>query len=457
MRTNTIITTIKYSNDQTEQILVRDPYTLNVVASLQVMKNEIDYKRRIKLGTDLSNLSWSKTYKGLANFLKMNMTDIATIATEETGSPIKYHLQDIQAVVEYINKQGLSHRYWKNTCYRIPKGVILFILSANEPIILSIIPILEALRAGNCVLVKPSSKSPSVSYMVVKELIHLGVSPYTLHYLPMSRSAIKSTIQNTKSINLVISFNSSNVNRLLRAMCAQNNIDLICENEGNDWAYIDGSNDSCDLNILASEISRSFTKHNGQMCDAIRGVLVHQSIYQEFKTHLQDKINQLVNGSPLDASSDIGAMIQDTLNGIDKLCQSKNQKSHIWNGRLGQNILRPTLICNPKMNEAFISTPFFGPLIWIKSVNKIEYVINYYNKYNKHGLCFSIYSKNKEAINLLLSKINVGRININVSHVDVALTSPWGGIKLSGSEGPRTWYEKFSNAQVINTGQYSKF
>lgn len=177
------------------------------------------------------------------------------------------------------------------------------------------------------------------------------------------------------------------------------------------------------------------------MCDAIRGILVHESQYQAIRELLQERIAELVVADPASSKSDLGALLKGTegqqLSGVIATAQ-------------------PQLVELTSDSAEFVSEPLFAPIAWIKPVTGAEAALNFYKQHNQHGLAFSIFSSVDSTSKLLTEEIQAARININVNPVNVDIFSPWGGIRQSGLNGAATWIEYFSNRKLINNGEFGR-
>lgn len=430
------------------------PYSKTLVAQYEEIDNLSHFSKKESLYKE--DQKYKKPFENLAHRLEEDFDEIALITTEETGSPIKYHIQNLSDVINYLknfNKNKSASDYLLEA-----KGDILISLSANEPIILATIPLVVALAYGNRVFIKPSSKSPSYAQYLIKTLLSLGVPPQSLGLITPSRSFYKELI-NQKYFDLIISFGSSKINNYLSQLASKSGVEFISENEGNDWVYLD------DMNIFSEDeitklIIKGFTKHNGQMCDSIRGVFINQKYYEIIMENLKKQIYKIQVGDPSSMSTDVGSLLLGTFEKIQEgIVKYQTYAKNVINNKndFDKNIIVPTIFENLDL-EALPQPPYpyFGPILWTKPVDNIDTVIKNFKLYNPYGLCFSLFSSDKTVIQKTINEISVGRININTDPVEIAASSPWGGIKLSGTGGPRSWEERFTNRKLINIGKYTR-
>jgi len=424
-----IIDGLKVDGGRSQEVV--NPYTSRAVALIQLLERlpGTSHHRH----TDDNNIMLDKVLSNFAVLLENHAQELVSLAAEETGSPIKYHQDDIRAVIEFTKGVAVYKDRMESEEYKLEaKGRILILLSANEPLVLFVVTVLSALISGNSVFVKPSSKTPSVPHKLTELLLAAGMPASRVSIVLTSQEGTQSLLASGE-FNMALSFGSSIVNEQLQKVC-HSSTQFIPENEGNDWAYVDEL-PAQEIEQLSKVLVNSFTKHNGQMCDAVRWILVHKSIYKELVDGMKDGLQKLNIGNPMEKTSDIGSLL--------------------WSSSKGDvNQSKPILIELKDLKSEMVSEPAFAPVCWLKSVANADEALSLYNTYNRHGLGFSIFSHSKEAIDLLSHKINAGRININVNPVDINIFSPWGGIRKSGQNGPSSWIERFTNKKLINTGKY---
>lgn len=372
------------------------------------------------------------------------LSDVA----QETGSPVYYHLEDLKASQRFLDKLSYLEKFFPKKYITEPKGNVLLILSANEPVIITTILVFSALFIGNTVFVKPSAKTPSYGYFLVKELAKIPLLKRRVHYLLTDKKETKHLIM-SKSFDFVLSFGSRATSKKLGILCANSEVEFLQESEGNDWVYVDKKCDSLDK--ISKTIVESFTRHNGQMCNSVRGVMIHSSIYDKFVERVKGRISTLPIGSPSLLNSRIGALILGTSIRANALVNEAAAKAeNVWNFSTKDNVVPPALILNPDDRSFIILESIFAPILWVKKVENHLEAISFYHKKNKHGLSFSVFSRNEEVVDDFIRHIRAGRININKHPLKNRLWEPLGGIRLSGYGGPKYWVEKLSNRKYIN-------
>lgn len=424
------------------------PYSGNSFDFIEYTKNvHIDPYSEIK-DISIFRSDLNKASEAIIFYLNKNKKKILRVVSDETGSPVSYHNEDMEKSFIFLKNLNLIIKKLSKIYRYEPKGNVLLVLSANEPIILATMLIFSSLFMGNTVFVRPSSKTPSYSFLLIRELVKISTFKKRIHFLLADKEEIERLIK-IKSFDFVLSFGSHSTNKKLRELCSISDVEFLHEGEGNDWAYVD--KDCKDLKKVSKILTNSFIRHNGQMCDSIRGVLVHSAVYNKFVNYLKSNVSSVIIGHPCSKNTQIGAVLPGTTKGVEFIIKNLLIKGEcLWNYSIKNNIIKPALILDPKDDSLVISKNIFAPIVWIKKVDNYSDLVSFYKEKNVHGLGFSIFSSNKKIINELISKIKVGRLNVNKDPIDIGIFDPWGGIKISGRDGPSCWAEKISNRKYVN-------
>lgn len=379
---------------------------------------------------------WKIAVKNIAKQLEKERTQIATIATQETLVPVKYNLQQVDDAIQFVKDFPKNYATADGNEYS-PKGTILIVLPKNEPIIITTIVAITAAYCKNKVLIKPGVANTSNKLIQIfkKEGI-------LLESLNLSREELRNKIKEP-NIDAVFWMGSSHVGNKLGAIAIRTGKEFIKESEGNDWCIV---SKDVDVKKAAKLISEGYTHNNGEMCNSIRGVFAEKPIYEELVKELEKLREKLFVGDPMNKKTDIGPMTSDK---IVKVVKKYLKKNVYLGGQIEDTLIYPTIILDPKDDDPIFRNEIFAPVIWIKSIQKMEDALTFYNK-NQHGLCATILCKNKKRALQLAKQINVATIFINKSPIHVTPYMPWGGIKKSGFGGPQYWFLKFLNKKKVH-------
>lgn len=391
----------------------------------------------------------NKYLKIFLNFRKItlkNKEDLIKLAAEETGSPVKYHELDLNAALDYLKSLNKLSRLERKKFKYEPKGKCLIVPSANQPLVLIIFTVVSALLYGNQVVLKPSKRAPRVSQKIIDLFHEAGVSNLDLNLITFSNELLAEAILN-KEFDLVVSFASNKVNNIIAKLCVDSETEFIGENEGYDWVYVDNKL-PCSLNRIVKELVLGIIKHNGQMCDSVRGIIAHPEIYENIKSLITKELNKVVISTPLDENADLGVLLKDTEIFAENYFCDTHQNSKLL---VDRGVLK--LVEIDTLSDVVCANGPFSPIVWLNSSKDISEVVYKWNKVNNFGLSFSFYSTSRKTQDFFIKNIKAGRISINKEHTNVDSFDPWGGVKKSGFGGPIYWFERFTNYKFISYGK----
>lgn len=393
-----------------------------------------------------------KNNKYLKNFLDFykiiikNKNELIKLAAEETGSPIKYHELDLNSSLEYLKSLNKLNKLERKYLKYEAKGKCLIIPSANQPLALIIFTVVSALFYGNQVILRPSKRALLISRKIVDFFYEAGISNIDLNLTESSNELLSEAIL-SREFNVIVSFASNKVNNIISKLCASSETEFIGENEGYDWVYVDKKL-PYSINRVVRELITGVVKHNGQMCDSVRGVIVHPDIYEDVKNCMIKELSEVVISTPLDKRADLGFLLRGTESFSDNYFHDVHNDSR----RLVDRGILKLVEINTLSDLVCTSGPF-SPIVWLNQSLDISEVVFKWNKVNDFGLSFSVYSARKKIQDYFIRNIKAGRITVNKEHTDVNCLDPWGGVKRSGFGGPVYWFERFTNHKFISYGK----
>jgi acyl-CoA reductase-like NAD-dependent aldehyde dehydrogenase len=348
--------------------------------------------------------------------------------------------EDYKMVKSYLRNYTKNH-YSVELVNKIkPKGKILVILSYNEPFILSIIPVLNALVVGNEVILKPSQKAENFAKIIWQKS---GLSEkYGLKLQIISPKTHGEVADFIRSVRAVYFFGSYKVAQNLAKICGECYVEFYPEIETSD-VKIFNKNSSDIKNDTLLTLRESFS-HSGQSCQRIQGVFVQKNCYHEYVDILKEKFTKLCQSKDLNKFVDNSyvsvreAMVKLLLLDVDKSEADEVVKIK----RL------PLLVINPKQDSEFIKNAYFLPVLWIAPFDSKEQLIKILNL-RKFLLGLNIQSYDNDFVKYIVSNTRFTRYTVNTTHINIRPQEGWGGSWPSGFSGYRSWIEHFSDGYTI--------
>ena len=380
----------------------------------------------------------------LIEYLRRNKQSLVHLnkqITNDTDFAIEYDYEYIIKYLELFN-ENLSKIKKKINKKLKPKGNILIILSYNEPFIMSIIPILNALLAGNIVTVKPSGKALLFFRNIwiasgIKDKLDLK-----LELFEKDHCEIENLIPSMDSVYFFGGYENA---KKLASKCAESLVEFNPEIEAADCKviYLKNPTNKEIYTDIEMTIHDSFL-HTGQSCQRIQGLFINKQCYAKYKRLLQATINKLVKNKniekyiPEDYKPNIFLLqnLKSQLGNVNKIIKSDTASGF------------PYLIDNPPKNEAFIKSAQFLPTIWISPYETIDDLTISLNS-RRYKLGVNIVSHNKTFVNKLIHSTHFSRFTVNSSHTFVRYNEGWGGISPTGYNGYKSWLEHFSYPYAV--------
>lgn len=318
-----------------------------------------------------------------------------------------------------------------------PKGTVFIILSYNEPFIISIVPILNALVAGNRVVVKPSGKCTDFfkKIWLNKKLFDDAGAAVTIIEKP-TESEMRSYVS---AVDCVYFFGSFENAKKVYQLCAELFVEFVPETETADCKIFKFENPSDDFlrRDCESTLTQSFT-HAGQTCQRISGIFVHDSNFAAYKEKLVEVFRNFAN-------SEIEKMVPKDF--IINKAYEDNILADINASNplvvIKSDVILPKIVVSPDTSSEFIKNGYFYPVLWLSSFSDSEQLCKELNA-RKFFLGINIHSDDQILTDSVLSKTKFTRFTVNSTHVDVGSNEGWGGRWPSGSGGYKNWIEHFS-------------
>jgi len=311
-----------------------------------------------------------------------------------------------------------------------PMGIAGVISPWNYPLILTLTPVVEALSAGNVVLLKPSEQTPLTTELLKKVWDETTGMPNVLQAI-YGGGQVGNTLVNAEEVDIVCFTGSTKIGKLIAMDCAKNLKPVILELGGKDPMIIC---DDADVDRAVNAAVWGGMSNAGQTCISVERIFVHEKIKDKFVKQISDKIKNLSVGNS--NSSQVGSIsVEAGLEKIKSQIENETDNGEIVQGKVSKNdgfYFPPTAVINPKTDGNLMQEETFGPVVSVTGFSTDENVIELANS-TGYGLSASVFSKNKSKAEKIASKIRSGSVAINdvMSHYGIA-DLPFGGVGLSG-------------------------
>lgn len=421
---------------------------LNKQRKFYLSGKTLDIKYRIKALKDLYN-AINKYEEEIINCL---YEDLGKSKTESYMCEIGLVKSEISYMIKHIKsfskekrvRTPLSQYVSRSFVKPSPYGNVLILSPWNYPFLLSIEPLVDALSAGNTVILKPSAYSPNTSSIIHKIIKEI----YPEEYVAVILGGRKENAELLElNFDYIFFTGSKAVGKLVMEKASKHVTPITLELGGKSPCIIDKS---ANLDIAAKRICFGKFVNCGQTCVAPDYVFIHESIKEKFIDKLIKEIKKQYTDNSLN-NLDYGKIINEKH--FDRLVLLIDKEKVIYGGVYNKDTLKisPTIMDNVTFNDKVMEEEIFGPILPIISYKDINEVISYVNS-NESPLACYIFASNKKIINLLKERISFGGGCINDTLIHLATSNMgFGGVKESGmgSYHGKKGFETFTHFKSI--------
>lgn len=389
--------------------------------------------------------------------------ELAQLATKEMGMPITQTRFDIEDAVRYFNwyldnaEKYLSPQVVYEDDNVINKvfyesiGIAAVISPWNYPLSNFVWGAGQNLIVGNTVVFKHSEECPLFGKLleeIITPILPEGV------FSEVFGDGIVGDLLVHQDIGLISFTGSSKTGKQLYKVAAEKFIKIVLEMGGSAPGIIfeDANVDEVLENIYSARFSNC-----GQMCDALKRLIVHESKYDEVVQKLNTYISSKKVGEPLDESTDIGPLVaKRQLELLEEQVKDAVDKGAeiVIGGKRPKNLdgayYEPTILTKVTKDMRVWQEEVFGPVLPIIPFKTEEEAIQLAND-TKYALGAYVYTQDKDRALRVASQINTGMVSINnTSYIQPC--SPFGGNKESGlgREHGKFGFVELTNPKVIS-------
>lgn len=349
------------------------------------------------------------------------ITEIAPVYEE-----INLHIKSLKKWAKSKNvKTNLPLLPSKSKIIPTPYGVVLIISPWNYPFNLTIMPLIGAMSAGNCSIIKPSEYSSETS-KIIEEIFDKNFDKGFISVINGDATQSKALL--AEKFDYIFFTGSTSIGKVVMQAASKNLTPVTLELGGKSPCIVEKSTN---LKIAAKRIVWGKFLNAGQTCVAPDYLLVEESIKDKLVEHLIESIKIEFSDNPI-KSENYSRIINDKH--FDRLIALMKNKKILYGGRSEKESLyiEPTIIDLTDINDSIMKEEIFGPILPVISIKSIDEAVSIVKNLSS-PLALYIFSNNKKLINKIVSKCNSGGVCINDTIVHLANPNlPFGGIGESG-------------------------
>ena len=307
-----------------------------------------------------------------------------------------------------------------------PLGVALIIGPWNYPFQLMMSPLVGAIAAGNCAILKPSEYAPEMS-KVVTELVR---STFDSDYIAVVEGDAQTSQELlAQKFDHIFFTGGTEIGRIVMQAAAKHLTPVTLELGGKSPCFVDAS---VRLDYAAKRIAWGKFINAGQTCIAPDYILVDAAVKDEFIVQLKKAILELYGENPA-VSPDYARIVNQRQ--LDRLKSLLGSGTIVIGGQVNDadRYLAPTVLDNVSWNDGVMESEIFGPILPILAYENLDNAIELVNQRPK-PLALYIFSKSDNVQTTIVNTISSGGVCINDTVLQVSVGNlPFGGVGDSGT------------------------
>jgi len=325
-----------------------------------------------------------------------------------------------------------------------PKGTVLIISPWNYPVQLTIAPMIAAIAAGNCLVVKPSELAPA-SASAIKRLMEQCFSPEFCSVVPGGVEVAQNLLEHR--FDHIFFTGSTTVGKKVMLAAADHLTPVTLELGGKSPCIID---EGVDLETVARRIIWGKFYNAGQTCVAPDYVLVPKSSKSSLLSFMKKAIHEFYGQDPAQ-SPDFGRIISSRhFERLVALIEGQSVfTGGVWDRE--SKYIAPTIIDRVATYDPVMQSEVFGPILPVLEYENFDTALAIVKRHS-HPLACYVFTANPKIENRVLREIPFGGGSVNSALMHLLNPRmPFGGIGPSGmgSYHGKAGFDAFSHKKSI--------
>lgn len=330
--------------------------------------------------------------------------------------------------------------------YRLPSpyGTVLVMNPWNYPFLLSVDPLVDAIAAGNTVVLKLSAYSPNVN-KTIKRILE-SVFPRGYVDVLLGGAAVNQELLQYK-FDYIFFTGSKRVGTIVYESAAKNLTPVTLELGGKSPCIVD---ETANIPLAAKRIVWGKFLNLGQTCVAPDYLFCHKSVHDELVKQIKKQIVKQFSENPL-SNPDYGKIINEKH--FNRLQGLLDAEKTVIGGKCNAESLQiePTVLDDVSFSDPVMQEEIFGPILPVIPYENEEEIISYISE-NDAPLALYLFSAKKKKIKKFTAELGFGGGCVNDVVIHLATSyMPFGGFKESGtgSYHGKAGFETFTHYKSI--------
>ena len=329
-------------------------------------------------------------------------------------------------------------------------GAISAITPFNHPLNQVAHKVAPSIATNNRMVLKPSEKTPFSALLLADILYEAGLPPEMFSVITGDPREIADEMLTNADMDLVTFTGGVQIGKYIAGKAVYKR--QVLELGGNDPLIV---MEDADLEEAATLAVSGSYKNSGQRCTAVKRMIVHEAVADEFVRLLTEKTRAIKYGNPMDGNTDMGTVIDEAaaISFEQKVNDAIKCGAQLIVGNFREGALySPTVLDHVPYNCTLVAEETFGPVSPVIRCRDIDDAIRISNS-TPYGLSSAVCTNRLDYITRFVAELEVGTVNVReVPGYRLELT-PFGGIKDSGlgyKEGVLEAMKSFCNTKTYS-------
>ena len=449
---------------------VFNPYTEKVIATVPKATIE-DIRRAFAVAKaykpKLTRFERANILNKTAELIRARTDELSDLITAECGLCKKDSLYEVGRACDVMNfaaGQALIDDGQIFSCDLTPHGKKRRVYTQRDPLlgaISAITPfnhplnqvahkVAPSIATNNRMVLKPTEKTPLSALVLADILYEAGLPPEMYQVVTGDPKEIADELLTNPDADLITFTGGVPIGKYIASKAGYKR--MVLELGGNDPIIV---MEDADLEEAATLAAQGSYKNSGQRCTAVKRMLVHEKVADQFVELLVAKTKAWSYGDPMDTKVDMGTVIDEPAakSFEDKVDAAVGAGAKLLVGNVRRGALySPTVLDHVQPEMPLVKFETFGPVSPVIRFGNIDEAIRISNG-TAYGLSSAVCTNRLDYIARFVSELQVGTVNVReVPGYRLELT-PFGGIKDSGlgyKEGVQEAMKSFTNVKTYS-------
>ncbi|MFC4022857.1 aldehyde dehydrogenase [Oceanobacillus longus] len=400
--------------------------------------NTVDYqfrKNQLQKLRDMLKDNEGKIYRALKRDLNKSNHETLTTELGMLYLEIDLALKNLRVWMEPDKVQSpITHKGSKSYIMKEPFGVVLVIAPWNYPLQLAIAPVIGAIAAGNCVVIKPSEHAKATSALLSSMINQTFDSSY-ITVVEGAEEASEALLK--QRFDYIFFTGSSQIGKIVLRAASEYLTPVTLELGGKSPVIVD---EDANINFAAKRIVWGKFTNAGQTCVAPDYVYVHEKAKFKLLKAMKKYIKTLYGREPL-KNEDFTRIINEKQ--FDRLEKFLSEGSVLHGGNTNREslMIEPTILDKITWEDSIMKDEIFGPILPVLTFTNIEDALFKIKRMEK-PLALYYFGENEKMQQQVMEYVSFGGGSINDTLYHLANPHlPFGGV---GNSGMGAYHGKYS-------------